>query len=334
MTTPSTNREAQLDVCELCGSHDLSELLPTEMMRGDGGPFRYVFCASCGTTYQPVKLDDYGRYYPDSYYSFRFQEPQGFSARLRQLKRTLRNRYYFYRKGLVGRLLAGARPCPVNHLSRHIQLRPDMSILEVGSGTGELLHEIADVGVRRALGIDPFLPQDIEFRNGAKVLRMSIEEFGRQYHGEKFDLIMFNHSLEHSPTPQRDLQRIVAHLAPGGEVLVRLPVSDSAVSREYGRHWWSLDAPRHIYVFSTRSMSLLARQCGLNVKRVHFEGAIDDYLASEQHKAGIPLLDERSYVVTKRLDRFSQEQLREFQERIDAQNADGSAAQAGFVLAV
>lgn len=302
------------------------------MMRGDGGPFRYVHCMDCGTTYQPVKLDDYGKYYPATYYSFQYREPQGFSAKLRQLKRTLRNKYYFFGTGVIGRMLAKARPRPINHISRHVQLRPEMAILEVGSGTGELLHEIADVGVRRILGIDPFLPHDIEFGNGAKVLKLSIAEFGQCFPGEEFDLIMFNHSLEHSPTPLEDLQRIARHLAPGGEILIRLPVADSAVSEQYGEHWWSLDAPRHIYLFSVRSMSMAAKKCGLRVKRVHFEGAIDDFLASEQHKAGIPLLDERSYVVTKNFDRFSEKQLRMFQAEIDSQNANGTAAQAGFVL--
>lgn len=329
---PSYSNKNISETCEICGSGALRELFPKEMMKGEGGPFRYVHCTACGTTYQPVKLDDYGKYYPTSYYSFQYKEPQGLSARLRQLKRTLRNRYYFYGTGWIGRLLAGARPCPNNHLSRHVRLRPDMSILEVGSGTGELLHEIADIGVRRALGIDPFLPQDIEFRNGARVLKLSIEEYGRRHPNEKFDLIMFNHSLEHSPTPQEDLQQITRHLAPGGDILIRLPVADSAISEEYGEHWWSLDAPRHIYLFSVRSMNMLAQKCGLHVKRVHFEGAIDDFLASEQHKVGIPLLDELSYVVTKSLDRFSSEQLRRFQAEIDAQNLNGTAAQAGFVL--
>lgn len=327
-----TSNTVRTETCEICGSNDLRELFPKEMMKGGDGPFRYVHCIACGSTYQPVRLDDYGKYYPGSYYSFRYQEPRGFSARLRQFKRVLRNRYYFYGRGWIGRLLAGARPCPVNHLSRHIQLRPDMAILEIGSGTGELLHEIADVGVRRAVGIDPFLPNDIKFRNGAQVLKMSIEAYGRKYPDEKFDLIMFNHSLEHSPTPQLDLQRITRHLAPDGEILVRLPVAGSAIAEQYGEHWWSLDAPRHIYLFSVRSMELFAQKCGLKVKRIHFEGAIDDYLASEQHKEGIPLLDERSYVVTKRLDRFSPKQLLDFQNQIDKQNADGTAAQAGFVL--
>lgn len=303
-----------------------------EMMHGRDGPFRYVHCTDCGSTYQPEKLDDYGKYYPQSYYSFQYKEPDTLSARLRQLKRRLRNEFYYFGTGVLGRLLAGARPCPVNHLSRHTRLRRDMSILEIGSGTGELLHELADLGIRRVVGIDPFVPQDIAYRNGARVFKASIGELESRFAGETFDLIMFNHALEHSPTPADDLVKVARFLKPGGEILVRLPVSGSALSEEYGKYWWSLDAPRHIYIFSVQSMKLFARKCGMTVDRVHFEGTIDDYLASEQHKAGIALLDPRSYVVTRDLSSFGSERLQAYETAIAEQNRLGTAALAGFIL--
>lgn len=318
--------------CEICGSSDLAELYPMEMMHGNGGPFRYVYCNDCQSTYQPEKLADYGKFYPSSYYSFQYREPETLSERIRQLKRKYRNAYYYFSKGWIGRLLARARPCPVNHLSRHVSLRRDMAILEIGSGTGELLHEIADLGIRKVIGIDPFVPQDIVYGNGARVYKSGIRDLAQLAGDERFDLIMFNHSLEHSPTPVEDLANVSRYLKKGGEILIRLPVSGSEIARRYGKFWWSLDAPRHIYLFSTKSMALLAAKCGLTVKRTHFEGTIDDFLASEQHKAGIPLLDARSYVVSKDFSAFSASEMKDFESRIARQNESGTAALAGFVL--
>lgn len=303
-----------------------------EMMHGNSGPFRYVHCQNCGSTYQPDKLDDYGQYYPDSYYSFQYKEPDTLSARLRQFKRRHRNRYYYFSEGLIGRLLARARPCPTNHLANHVKLRRDMSILEIGSGTGELLHEIADVGIQTVVGIDPFVPKEIVYRNGARVYKASIQQLGEVFGDQKFDLIMFNHSLEHSPTPFEDLRAASEFLKKDGEILIRFPVSGSEISEAYGKFWWSLDAPRHIYLFSAKSVALLARKCGLTVRRTHFEGTIDDYLASEQHKAGIPLLDKRSYVVTNDLSAFDPSRIKAYEASIAQQNQAGTAALAGFIL--
>ncbi len=232
----------------------------------------------------------------------------------------------------MAKFLATARPRPVNHLSNHIQLRQDMSILEVGCGTGELLHEIADLGIRKVVGIDPFVPGNIAYRNGAKVYKSGIQELVNHDDGEKFDLIMFNHSLEHSPTPFDDVKNISRCLKKDGEILIRTPVSGSEVSNTYGKYWWGLDAPRHIYLFSKKSISLLAGRCDMSVKRTHYDGTIDDFLASEQHKVGIPLLAENSYVVSKRLSAFSVDKIKEYETKTTRQNEQGTAAMAGFIL--
>lgn len=318
--------------CEVCGSGPLKKLYPMEMMYGKEGPFEYAVCDACGSTYQTHKLCDYSRFYTASYYSFRFAQPSTLSQRLRQLKRRLRNQYYYFGEGLLGRVLARARPCPVNHLSRHVKLRRDMSVLEIGCGSGELLHEIADMGVRRTVGIDPFVYGHTQYDSGAAVFKSTIYELSHHVPNEKFDVVLFNHALEHSLTPFQDLQEAAKYLKPGGEIVVRIPVSDSDISKSYGAHWWSLDAPRHIYLFSARSMQLVANKCGLEVKRTHFEGTVDDYIASEQHRSCTPLLSHQSYVVTKNYHAFTATQLQDFETRIAQQNMAGTAALAGFVL--
>lgn len=322
----------QTNHCEVCNSSELISLYPMEMMFGNEGPFLYVHCQACGSTYQPEKLTDYSKYYSDSYYSFQYKEPNTFKSQLRKLKRKLRNRYYYFSTGLIGRILAFMRPKPINHLSHHITLRLDMEILEIGSGSGELLHEIAELGVKKVMGIDPFIPKETLYKNNARVYKACIDQLNDIFNEQKFDLIMFNHSLEHSPTPFEDLHKVTKFLKRDGEILLRFPVSGSKLSEHYGENWWSLDAPRHVYLFSSRSVEILAKKCDLKVKRTHYEGTIDDYLASEQHLSGIPLLSEYSYIVNTKQLKFTSEQLSQFQNEIEIQNKLGTAAQAGFIL--
>ena len=318
--------------CEICNSENLSPLYSGEMMFGSPESFLYLKCEDCETTYQPEKLADYSKYYPKSYYSFQYQEPKTWSGKIRRLKRRLRNQYYYFNKGFIGRLLAQARPCPTNHLSRHVHLRLNMAILEIGCGSGEMLHELGDLGVRRLTGVDPFIDQEIHFDNGVNIYRCATENLLEKFRDQKFDLIVFNHSLEHSLTPVSDLKIAKSLLTDEGEILIRIPVSGSAISNEYKNYWWSLDAPRHIYIFSKKSMALIAEKSGLVVCRTHDEGTIDDYIASEQHKQGISLLSEQSYVKTKDFSGFSQAQLSIWNAEIARQNHQGTAAQAGFKL--
>jgi SAM-dependent methyltransferase len=207
-----------------------------------------------------------------------------------------------------------------------------MSILEIGCGSGEMLHELGDLGIRRLTGIDPYIEQEINFDNGVVIYRSTIDKLPNKLNGEKFDLLIFNHSIEHSLTPLNDLRIAKLLLKDDGKILIRLPVSGSIIANTYKNHWWSLDAPRHIYIFSRKSMSLIAKKLGLKVTKTHFEGTIDDFIASEQHKIGIHLLSEYSYVKTKDFSRFDKAQLAAWTVEIDQQNILGTAAQAGFIL--
>jgi len=318
--------------CEICESEQLTPLYANEMMFGSTESFLYLKCERCETTYQPEKLDDYSKYYPKSYYSFQYKAPKTLAGKIRRIKRKLRNQYYYFNTGLIGRFLASARPCPTNHLSRHVRLQTCMSILEIGCGSGEMLHELGDLEIRKLVGIDPYIDSDINFDNGVKIYQCATKDLLKKFSGEKFDLIIFNHALEHSLTPLDDLRIANILLTENGEILVRIPVSGSIVSNEYKSYWWSLDAPRHTYIFSKKSMPLVARDAGLVVARTHDEGTIDDYIASEQHKNGISLLSEMSYVKTKDFSRFSETQIAAWTIEIDRQNQRGTAAQAGFIL--
>ena len=318
--------------CEICNSSDTSLFPTSEMMHGGPEIFEYLFCNNCESTYQPIKLDSYEKYYSSNYYSFQFKEPSTLNGHIRKWKRKARNRYYYFSQGILGRLLAFVKPKPINHLSHHVKIRPGMSILEVGCGAGELLYELGEIGLTNSVGIDPFVPADIHFKNGVNVYKLTLEEYKKNNSTAKFDLVMFNHSLEHSPTPIQDLALASSFLKSDGELLIRWPVSGSTNAKFYGANWWSLDSPRHIYLFSVKSMSLLASSVNMKVSRTHFEGTVDDFLASEQHKSGVPLIAPNSYITKGNLNNFTSSEIKRFENQIKDQNKNGTASQAGYVL--
>lgn len=318
--------------CEICNSSDTSVFFSNEMMYGGKELFKYLFCNYCESTYQPVKLETYSKYYSSNYYSFKFQEPHTLQQHLRKWKRAARNRYYYFSKGILGKLLAIIKPRPINHLSQHVKVQPGMSILEIGCGSGELLYELGEIGLTNIVGIDPFVPADILFKNGAIVYKLTLEEFKLIEPTQKYDLVMFNHSLEHSPSPLKDLTIASSFLKSDGELLIRWPVSGSTNAKIYGSNWWGLDSPRHIYLFSVKSMRLLATRVNMKISRIHFEGTVDDFLASEQHKNGTPLMAPNSYITAGSLNKFTYTEITDFENQIAYQNKNGTASQAGYVL--
>jgi hypothetical protein len=68
-----------------------------------------------------------------------------------------------------------------------------------------------------------------------------------------------------------------------------VPVAGTLAWRRYGADWVGLDAPRHQFVPTVRSMHLLADRAGLRVERVFFDSHALQFWGSERYRADLPL---------------------------------------------
>jgi SAM-dependent methyltransferase len=89
---------------------------------------------------------------------------------------------------------------------------PPARVLEVGCGQGELTTALAVAGFD-VLGIDPLAPQGERFR------RIRLEDLGAEPEGP-FDAVVASQALHHIRDLDRALDRIVALLRPGGELVL------------------------------------------------------------------------------------------------------------------
>jgi len=143
---------------------------------------------------------------------------------------------------------------------------------------------------------------------------------------------MLHHSFEHMPDPARVMRDVRRLLKPEGRVLLRIPIAASFAWRHYGVNWIGLDPPRHLFLHSQASIERLARQAGLRVTELIYEGNASQFLGSEQIKRGIPLEDPRS-VYSRGIRRwYGRWQARQLRPRIDELNRTGQGDWACFEL--
>jgi len=306
--------------CGICtASETLTHYEVREMMFGTGEPFPYFQCGSCGCLQLAEVPDDLSRFYPDQYYAYSTHHSQ--SRGVRGRLRWERNRYAFFRRGLVGGILAAVAPYP--HGGAHAWLsRNGLSrsarILDVGCGSGMLLHDLGAQGYRNLLGADPFIEREISFEGG-RILKAPIQEV----QGE-FDLIMFHHSLEHMPDQVGVLEAARARLAPDGECLVRIPIVSSFAWEHYREHWVQIDAPRHLFIHSIESMRLAAQAAGLEVVEIQYDSTELQFVGSELYRRGLPL--------SARDANFSRREVRAYQKQAERLNKAGRGDSAAFFL--
>lgn len=313
--------------CRICGGTALRRFAAAEMMFGTRERFDYLACEGCGCVQIAAYPPDIARHYPPGYYAHGATGDAG-DASVRRLGALVRHVPPLWRwwigNGALRRLLPG-RTAESRHLA---MLGPAARILDVGCGSGAGLRRLAALGFHRAEGADPFIAADVHHQGRLLVRRASLADLAGPY-----DAITLHHALEHMPDQHGVFRQFRRLLAPGGVVLLRIPVVGGAAWRAYGADWVQLDAPRHFHLHSRKSLGVLAAATGFAVRSIVDDSTSFQFWGSELYRRGIPLNDPRSPSVTRGAT-FSKAEMADFTRRARAANAAGEGDQVAALLVV
>lgn len=293
---------------------------------GTGELFSYFQCARCGCVQIVEVPENLGDYYPSDYFSFKVPR-RLLRPGLRGVFDRSRVRYLLSGHGFFG-MLADRLAKPLDYMPWIKEARADLGspILDVGSGYGKLLLRMRVGGFNDLTGIDPFVARDIEYSDKVRVLRCQIEDFAETA-GRHFQLIILNHSFEHMAKPHAVLQAVERLLAPGGVIVLRIPVADSWAWEEYRESWWQADAPRHLFLHTRASIGFLAEAAGLRLDHVAYDSTISQFIASESYRRRMskqPGAD--------RLGELTKAEIARLQQRTDELNRSERGEMAAFYL--
>jgi SAM-dependent methyltransferase len=169
-----------------------------------------------------------------------------------------------------------------------LALPANARILDVGCGSGKLLLDLRYLGFSNLTGVDPYLEGDLDYADGPKVFKRELGQMEGRY-----DLIMLHHCFEHMERPAQVFKQLSRLLSESGMILIRIPVADSYGWRHYGINWFHLDAPRHLFLHTSKTIQLLAQGGGLRVTEVIQEANEGTFWSSEAYEKDIPLADPR-----------------------------------------
>jgi 2-polyprenyl-3-methyl-5-hydroxy-6-metoxy-1,4-benzoquinol methylase len=168
-----------------------------------------------------------------------------------------------------------------------------MRILDVGCGAGADLISLSHLGFKNILGIDPYISEDIVYNTSLSIKKIGLDELGGEW-----DVIMFNHSLEHISDQNETFKNISRLLAKTGTCMLRIPTASSWAWKHYKENWIQIDAPRHLYLHSLKSIGVLASKAGLAIGTYYYDSTDYQLWASEQIVKGIPLKSSESYKIS------------------------------------
>jgi 2-polyprenyl-3-methyl-5-hydroxy-6-metoxy-1,4-benzoquinol methylase len=317
-----------MNKCRICNNSNNNKIhVIREMMFDCRETFEYFECSNCDCLQIKEFPSDLSKYYPPNYLSFAKPHLPKllFATSLIKRQRLLNALGQKSPVGFILSRLFGTTSLP--EWIKKVKVKPDSSILDVGCGIGRLLLRLRRKGFSNLTGIDPFIKDDIFYKCGVKILKKYIKDME-----EEFELIMLHHSFEHMPNPLFVLNKLYCLLKPGHFVLVRIPTVSSFAWRKYKTNWFQLDAPRHLFLHSTKSIQLLADKAGFRVTDITYDSKAIQFWRSEQYAKCTKLKDEQAHIIDLNKIVFSKKELKQFEEEAKKLNEKNDGDQACFFL--
>jgi len=310
--------------CRICGNTENNRsYIAREMMYGLKEEFDYFQCSKCECLQISEFPKDMAAYYPEDYYSFskydgkKFRGTKG-AIKLKQYEAAALGGSFY--QNSFGKIFGKKEYKIFNGLN----VSKDSRILDVGCGNGRnFLYPLAEVGFKNLLGCDPYLGETIAYENGLTIKNISVFEVAGS-----FDIITYHHAFEHLPDPIENLEKVSALLAEGGVCIIRIPTVSSYAWEKYGTDWVQLDAPRHFFLHSNKSMELLAEKTGFDLYKVEHDSTHFQFTGSEKYLKDIPLSEPKQKGLVNSVSRKTQNF--KYDRKANQLNKEGRGDQAAY----
>ena len=271
------------EVCPVCDNSDKHQsFFPKEMMFGKRDVFEYLKCSNCGLLWIKDIPDNLSEYYPPDYFSFKKKH----NYQLTRLRKLFDNKRVFseLNNGLFHKF-SNLFIKRLDYLDwiKYANLNQDSRIVDVGCGSGKLLQKMRLGGFLQTEGLDPYIEKDIHYPDGLIIHKKTINELMESV-PYKFDLVMLHHSYEHMPDTLQIMQQLSRMLSSHGVLLIRIPLCDSLAWDMYHEYWANLDAPRHLFLHTKKSLKIAAQKAGLKIEKIEYDSTVSTFITSELYK--------------------------------------------------
>jgi len=230
-------------LCPLCRRRTETNIW---VKAGEGkASFIYRQCCDCGSVYLSLRPDDEEilEYYAHEYYGEGSHKFQSWLEPLRLFfawKRMRRAQKFFSRPGKA---------------------------LDIGCGQGTFLQLLQREGWE-CHGTE--LTQESASRASQRGIPVSVGEVREeQFPPHSFDLITFWQVLEHLRDPMKVLKALRPLMKKGGIVAISTPNIESLQAKVASSQWFHLDPPRHLCLFSPKTLQRMMKSLGFHTLEIH-----------------------------------------------------------------
>jgi len=226
----------------------------------DDAEYEMAWCRNCayGRVAGGFRPEEVSAFYQHAYYTHtasdaESEKPKALPSRLRM--------------HLAWRVDRGVdlSPREVQPISEHPRL------CDVGCGNGIAMRRFQATGYA-VTGIEPDPAARAVAESIGPVYGGTAEALPDEVAGQRFDVVLLSHVLEHCIDPVAALGNVKGLLAPGGTAIIEVPNNAAVALDTFGPAWFFADIPRHLHFFTERSLSQVMEHAGLRTVRAFHTG--------------------------------------------------------------
>jgi len=266
-------------ICCVCGSERYRVLFEgKDRLLGTPGTFPVVRCEDCGLLFIHPQPDSetLKKYYPEEYHAPRpilFRE-------YRRLRKRVMEAFYGY--GEPPSLMRSWSLLPFKGRYKNaVRFTKNGRLLDIGCGNGTELYKLKKMGWE-VFGVETDEDAAARARGVGLDVRTG-DLFQAHYPDQFFDVVRLSFVLEHLPNPKETLLEVKRILRPRGRVYISIQNARSLHYWLFGRCWFSLDVPRHLFSFSTETIQRFLNSLDLRIKKIQFDSGTRSFLGSLQY---------------------------------------------------
>lgn len=141
------------------------------------------------------------------------------------------------------------------------QAIPGGRLLDIGCGKGDFLVRMRRQGWHvEGLEIDPEAVETARVEHSLTIHLGDLESHA--FPGDSFDAVTMNQVIEHVHDPVSLIRECRRVLRPGGRLVLATPNINSLTHGRYGRDCSHLDPPRHLHLFTKKTLRECAARAG------------------------------------------------------------------------
>lgn len=259
------DKSAPIHNCNICNGKKFERVLENkDWSSKNENLYQLVKCNNCGLVFLNPRPINMSIHYPEFYEPHKISNDDFFQ----KIHAFLMGSYYKKKKNAVERL------CSYVFKKVYIEIpaKKGAKILDLGCGSGINLYNLNKLGFD-TYGID-FSEKAVNFAR--KELKLKNIKHGNlksnSYPKNFFDVVILSHVIEHLPDPKKTIILVKKILKKNGQVIITTPNLNSINYRLFKRFWFPLETPRHLFLFSSSTLSnLLERVEGLEISKVKYD---------------------------------------------------------------